>query len=198
MAKEGSRFARRNGRGRSAAWLTPAPAEARVLHVQTKLHKWTSTGPDKQFPRSVQPGPRSGHASSGLAADPSESRITDNRGDKMTRADVEDRIGVGRFLEELRASLKDGSYRSPAGPGAQHPQARHSQGASARNLDVARPGRADGVEAGAVNRSLSQTSIGRAGPTVQDAEPKTPLPGSREHTPIPADAKPVRCHRRFW
>jgi RNA-directed DNA polymerase len=29
----------------------------------------------------------------------------------MTRADVEDRIGVGRFLEELRVSLKDGSYR---------------------------------------------------------------------------------------
>jgi hypothetical protein len=29
----------------------------------------------------------------------------------MTRADVEDRIGVGRFLEELRASLTDGSYR---------------------------------------------------------------------------------------
>src|SRR5262249_44992435 len=31
--------------------------------------------------------------------------------DRMTRADVEVRIGLGRFLEQLRASLKDGSYR---------------------------------------------------------------------------------------
>jgi hypothetical protein len=29
----------------------------------------------------------------------------------MTRADVENRIGIDRFLGELRAHLKDGSYR---------------------------------------------------------------------------------------
>jgi hypothetical protein len=32
-----------------APLLTPDEAEARVLHVQTKLHKWASTDPDKQF-----------------------------------------------------------------------------------------------------------------------------------------------------
>ena len=94
-----------------APLLTPEEAEARVLHVQTKLHKWASTDPDKQFRDLFN-----------LVCDRTTlqvawQRIRANRGsrttgvDGMTRADVEDRIGVGRFLEELRVSLKDGSYR---------------------------------------------------------------------------------------
>ena len=90
---------------------TPEEAEARVLHVQTKLHKWASTDPDKKFRDLFN-----------LVCDRTTlqvawQRIRANRGsrttgvDGMTRADVEDRIGVGRFLEELRLSLKDGSYR---------------------------------------------------------------------------------------
>ncbi|WBB99339.1 hypothetical protein O7543_06495 [Solwaraspora sp. WMMA2080] len=32
-----------------APWLTFRESEARVLHVQTKLHKWTTTDPSRQF-----------------------------------------------------------------------------------------------------------------------------------------------------
>lgn len=94
-----------------APWFEPHEAEARVLHVQTKLHKWASADSGKQFRDLFN-----------LVCDRATlqvawQRVRANRGsrttgvDGMTRADVENRIGVERFLSELRASIKDGSYR---------------------------------------------------------------------------------------
>jgi RNA-directed DNA polymerase len=94
-----------------APWFEPHVAEARVLHVQTKLHKWASADPGKTFVDLFN-----------LVCDQATlqvawQRVRANRGsrttgvDGMTRADVENRIGVDRFLGELRARLKDGSYR---------------------------------------------------------------------------------------
>jgi len=94
-----------------APWLAPNEAEARVLHVQTKLHKWAASEQDKIF-----------HDLFNLVFDPATlqvawQRVRANRGsrtagvDGRTRAYVEQQVGVARFLEELRGSLKDGTYR---------------------------------------------------------------------------------------
>jgi RNA-directed DNA polymerase len=95
----------------AAPWLAPNEAEARVLHVQTKLHKWATSEQDKTF-----------HDLFNLVCDPATlqvawQRVRANRGsrtagvDGRTRAYVEQQVGVARFLEELRGSLKDGTYR---------------------------------------------------------------------------------------
>jgi RNA-directed DNA polymerase len=94
-----------------APWLAPNEAEARVLHVQTKLHKWAAAQQDKTF-----------HDLFNLVCDPATlqvawQRVRANRGsrtagvDGRTRAYVEQQVGVARFLEQLRGSLKDGTYR---------------------------------------------------------------------------------------
>lgn len=95
----------------AAPWFTPKEAEARVLHVQTKLHQWTSSDEAKVF-----------HDLFNLVHDRATlqaawQRVRANRGsrtagvDSVTRSYVEQRIGVKRFLEEIRSSLKDGTYR---------------------------------------------------------------------------------------
>ena len=85
----------------AAPWPAPETARARVLHVQTKLHKWATADQSKRFADLFN-----------LVADPATllvawERVKANRGsrtagvDGMTRADVEDRIGVEIFLQRL-------------------------------------------------------------------------------------------------
>ncbi|MCZ7663157.1 MAG: reverse transcriptase domain-containing protein [Thermoleophilia bacterium] len=94
-----------------APWPSVLEAEARVLHVQTKFHKWAATDQTQQF-----------HDLFNLVGDRATlvvawQRIRTNRGsrtagvDGITRRDVEQRVGVERFLDGIRLSLKDGSYR---------------------------------------------------------------------------------------
>lgn len=95
----------------AAPWFSPSEAEARVLHVQTKLHKWAASDKAKVF-----------HDLFNLVherATPQVAwqRVRANRGsrtagvDGVTRFHVERHIGVGRFLGDIRAALKDGTYR---------------------------------------------------------------------------------------
>jgi RNA-directed DNA polymerase len=89
----------------------PETAEARVLHLQRKLHKWAATDKQKRFCDLWN-----------LVRDPAViqvawSRVRSNRGsrtagiDVFTRSYVEHRYGVERFLGEIRSSLSDHSFR---------------------------------------------------------------------------------------
>ena len=85
-------------------------AERRVLDHQRKLHRWARAEPDKRFGDLFN-----------LICDQATllmawSRVAGNRGartagvDAVTRRHVEEDIGVLPFLEELRSSLRDGTF----------------------------------------------------------------------------------------
>ncbi len=85
-------------------------AERRVLDHQRKLHRWARTEPDKRFGDLFN-----------LVCDQATlvmawERVSGNRGaktagvDAVTRRHVEEDIGVLPFLEELRSSLRDGTF----------------------------------------------------------------------------------------
>ncbi|MCW2884455.1 MAG: RNA-directed polymerase [Streptosporangiaceae bacterium] len=88
----------------------PGP-RARVLEMQTKLHRWAVADPGRRFDDLFN-----------FVHDPATliaafDRVAGNRGagtpgvDGLTATDVEERIGVPGFLNDLRAALKDGSFR---------------------------------------------------------------------------------------
>jgi RNA-directed DNA polymerase len=92
--------------------LTLYWAERRVLDHQRKLHRWARTEPCKRFGDLFN-----------LICDQATllmawERVSGNRGagtagvDAVTRRHVEEDIGVPAFLEELRSSLRDGSFRA--------------------------------------------------------------------------------------
>jgi RNA-directed DNA polymerase len=83
----------------------------RVSEMQTKLHRWAVNGPGRRFDDLFN-----------FVHDPATlivafNRVAGNRGartpgvDGLRVADVEERIGVPGFLDDLRTSLKDGSFR---------------------------------------------------------------------------------------
>lgn len=90
----------------SASWPTPNEAEARVLEIQTKLHRWAADDPDRRFDDLYN-----------LVCDPAFllvawRRVRGNKGartagvDGQTAHAVEAVRGVAAFLEDLRADLK--------------------------------------------------------------------------------------------
>lgn len=92
------------------AWPDRVTAERRVLDHQRKLHRWARTDPDRRFGDVFN-----------LVCDRSTlvvawERVSGNRGartagvDAVTRYHVQERLGVVAFLEELRSSLKDGTF----------------------------------------------------------------------------------------
>ena len=106
-----ARVGRRSPVNTGASWPTPEEAEARVLHHQRKLHKWASTDTNKRF-RDLW----------NLVCDPATllvawRRVRDNKGsrtagvDGVTRHYVVHRVGVERFLEDIRSSLKNGTFK---------------------------------------------------------------------------------------
>jgi RNA-directed DNA polymerase len=89
----------------------PLRAERRVLEIQTKLHRWANDDPHRRFDDLYN-----------LVTDPDVllmawERVAGNRGarsagvDGKTAAFVEERIGVERFLAELRQQLRCRSFR---------------------------------------------------------------------------------------
>jgi len=86
-------------------------AELRVLEIQTKLHRWARDGPRRVFDDLFN-----------LVADPAFllvawDRVRSNKGAKTAGVDgrtalsIVLRVGVEEFLDGLRASLKDRSFR---------------------------------------------------------------------------------------
>jgi RNA-directed DNA polymerase len=89
----------------------PAGPRVRVAEMQTKLHRWAAADPGRRFDDLFN-----------FVHDPATliaafARVAGNRGantpgvDGLRASDVEDEIGVPRFLDDLRATLKDGSFR---------------------------------------------------------------------------------------
>jgi RNA-directed DNA polymerase len=89
----------------------PADGFGRVAEMQAKLHRWAAADPGRRFDDLFN-----------LVHDPATlivafARVAGNRGantagvDGVTVADVEQRLGVPGFLEDLRSSVKDGSFR---------------------------------------------------------------------------------------
>jgi len=92
----------------------PAPftgSWSRVAGMQAKLHRWAAADPGRRFGDLFN-----------LVHDPATlivafARVAGNQGantpgvDGVTAARVEERVGVPVFLDDLRAALKDGSFR---------------------------------------------------------------------------------------
>ena len=87
------------------------PAWDRVAGMQAKLHRWAAADPGRRFDDLFN-----------LVHDPATLklaffRVATNQGantpgvDGVTAAWVEEQVGVPGFLEDLRAALKDGSFR---------------------------------------------------------------------------------------
>ena len=117
MAKEGSGLAapvwkaRRSSLNNDASWPTLKLAEARVLGIQRKLHKWASDDQQCRFSDLHN-----------LVCDPATlmvawRRVRGNRGsrsagiDGQTAFQIEARQGVEQFLGELREELRAGTFR---------------------------------------------------------------------------------------
>jgi RNA-directed DNA polymerase len=116
MGKGGSEHAGSlDGRRSPVNTGAPSPdlseARDRVLHVQRKLHDWASVDAERRF-RDLW----------NLVCDETTlavawSRVSQNRGsrtagiDGITRYHIERRLGVERFLRELRSELRDGRFR---------------------------------------------------------------------------------------
>ena len=90
----------------SAPWPTPKEAEARVLGIQAKLHRWATDDPDRRFDDLYN-----------LVCDPAFllvawRRVRGNKGartagvDGQTAYAIEAGRGVAALLEDLRAELK--------------------------------------------------------------------------------------------
>jgi RNA-directed DNA polymerase len=84
---------------------------SRVAGMQAKLHRWAAADPGRRFDDLYN-----------LVHDPATlivafDRVAGNKGantpgvDGVTAAWVEETVGVPGFLEDLRAALKDGSFR---------------------------------------------------------------------------------------
>ena len=83
----------------------------RVAEMQAKLHRWAAADPGRRFDDLFN-----------LVHDPATllaafARVAGNQGantpgvDGVTAAHVEEHVGVPGFLDDLRAALKDGSFR---------------------------------------------------------------------------------------
>ncbi len=94
-----------------ASWPTPSEAEARVLRMQAKLHRWATDDPVRRFADLFN-----------LVADPAFllvawRRVRDNRGarsagiDGQTAHAIEAERGEEAFLVELRADLSARTFR---------------------------------------------------------------------------------------
>ncbi len=89
----------------------PAGSRSRVAGMQARLHRWAVADPGRRFDDLFN-----------FVHDPAtlivaSGRVAGNQGantpgvDGVTAARVEDQVGVPGFPDDLRAALKDGSFR---------------------------------------------------------------------------------------
>src|SRR4051795_5628845 len=106
--------ARRSALNSVAPWPEPEWAQARVLGIQRKLHRWAGDDQDRRF-----------QDLHNLVCDPATlmvawQRVRSNRGSRSAGVDgqtaryVEQVLGVEKFLIGLREELRSGSFRPTA------------------------------------------------------------------------------------
>ena len=89
----------------------PAGSWSRVSEMQAKLHRWAAADPGRRFDDLFN-----------LVHDPATlivafDRVAGNHGantpgvDGLTVARIEQRVGAGGFLDEMRTALKQGTFR---------------------------------------------------------------------------------------
>jgi RNA-directed DNA polymerase len=92
-------------------WPSVVDAKSWVLSIQRKLHRWSKTDSERRFDDLYN------LVCSRATLMEAWNRVKSNRGsrtaglDGWTRWHIERRVGVERFLEELRSQLKARSYR---------------------------------------------------------------------------------------
>jgi RNA-directed DNA polymerase len=97
--------------GGASSLVTVVGPRTRVLEMQTKLHRWAAADPGRRFDDLFN-----------LVHDPATllvafDRVAGNAGartagvDGLRVADVEERIGVPGFLDDLRTQIKTGAFR---------------------------------------------------------------------------------------
>jgi RNA-directed DNA polymerase len=97
--------------GGAALEEVPPGPRRRVSEMQAKLHRWAAADPGRRFDDLVN-----------FVYDPATlivafDRVAGNTGartagvDGLTVADVEQRMGVAGFLDDLRVQLKTGTFR---------------------------------------------------------------------------------------
>ncbi|WP_432190517.1 hypothetical protein [Streptomyces sp. Tue6028] len=100
--------------GGAAPDADPVGPRQRVSEMQAKLHRWAVADPGRRFDDLFN-----------FVHDPATllvafDRVAGNRGantpgvDGLTATDVEERIGIPGFLDDLRAQLKQGTFRLDA------------------------------------------------------------------------------------
>src|SRR5690242_5013750 len=113
-SREGEELLCRKTRRRTSAppvIKDPMGSWSRVSQMQAKLHRWAAADPGRRFDDVFN-----------FVHDPATlivafDRVAGNTGartpgiDGLTVAAVEEQIGVPGFLNDLRTSLKDGSFR---------------------------------------------------------------------------------------
>jgi RNA-directed DNA polymerase len=89
----------------------PAGSWSRVSEMQARLHRWAAADPGRRFDDLFN-----------LVHDPATlivafDRVAGNHGantpgvDGLTAARIEQRVGAGGFLDEMRTALKQGAFR---------------------------------------------------------------------------------------
>jgi RNA-directed DNA polymerase len=93
------------------SWPILVEAQSRVLRVQRKLHRWSKDNRERRFDDLFN------FVCDNATLFVAWNRVKSNRGsrtagvDGWTRWHIEHRVGVQRFLEELRSELKARTYR---------------------------------------------------------------------------------------
>jgi RNA-directed DNA polymerase len=132
----------------------PAGPWLRVSEMQAKLHRWAVADPGRRFDDLVN-----------FVYDPATlimafDRVAGNRGartpgvDGLRVADIEECMGVPGFLDDLRAAVKDGSFRPL--PVRERKISKPGGSGKVRNLDI--PTVADRVVQAALKLVLEPSS----------------------------------------
>ena len=99
------------GAGRTAPPASQVAFYRKVPEMQAKLHRWAGDDPSRRF------GDLFNLVYDLECLAEAWLRVKQNKGsrtpgiDKATVADIENRVGTGAFLEQIRDSLKSGGFR---------------------------------------------------------------------------------------
>jgi hypothetical protein len=135
----------------SAPDLAPVGSWSRVAGMQAKLHRWAAADPGRRFDDLFNFVHDPATLIVAFAWVAGNQGANTSGGDGVTAAWVEEEVGVPGFLDDLRAALKDGSFRPMPVRERTAPQA---DSTAARSAPVGRMGRPEYLRADASDVSF--------------------------------------------